>query len=446
MKKSTIYSRRSFIKTSAAVTAGLSMATTASAYANITGANDRLNVAVIGTNGRGNALIKSSLATDNVRLAYVCDVDKKSIEKGLKTAGSTKSKMNDAKGEQDFRKILDDPDIDAIMIAAPDHWHAPMSLMALKAGKDVYVEKPCGHNPHEGEILIKAQQKYGKIVQMGNQQRSAPTSMMAVQLIRDGAIGTPYYGKAWYANTRGSIGHGKFAPVPEGLDYDLWQGPAPHRPYQDNLIHYNWHWFKHWGTGEICNNGTHEIDICRWALGVDYPIRVASAGGRYHFKDDWEFYDSQTTSFDFEDNKSIIWEGMSCNGLLPFGRGRGAMIQGTDGTILLDRNGFIHYDLKGKVVKEEKEKAKSATTDTVGAGALDTYHMQNFAAAIRDGAAQNSHIVEGHKSVLLCHLGNIAQDLGRSLTTNPENGKIIGDDEAMGMWSREYQYGYDMSI
>lgn len=446
MKKNTPYSRRSFIKTSAAATAGLTLATSASAYSHIIGANDRLNVAVIGTNGRGNALIKSSLSTDNMRLAYICDVDTDSIAKGMKTADGMKSKLNKAKAEGDFRKILDDSSIDAVLIAAPDHWHTPMSLMALKAGKDVYVEKPCGHNPLEGEMLVEAQKKYGKTVQMGNQQRSAPTSIAGVQMIRDGRIGTPYYAKCWYNNNRGSIGKGKPASVPSKLNYDLWQGPAPHVPYQDNLIHYNWHWFKHWGTGEICNNGTHEIDVCRWALGVDFPIRVASAGGRYHFQDDWEFYDTQVTTFDFEDNKTITWEGLSCNGLETFGRGRGSIIQGTEGSILLDRNGYVLFDLKGKVIEEKEEAAKSATTNTVGEGSLDVYHMQNFAAVIRDGVAQNSHILEGHKSVLLCHLGNIAQELGRSLTTDPATGKILGDKEAMKHWGRDYEAGWDMTV
>lgn len=437
-------SRRKFLKHSAVAGVGLPLAMTSQSYANIIGANSRLNVAVVGTNGRGNALIRSAAATDNVRISYICDVDTRAIEKGMKNA--EKVSKGKIKAEKDFRRLLDDKNLDAIIIATPDHLHAPMSLWAMKAGKDVYVEKPCGHNPYEGEMLIEAQKKYGRTIQMGNQQRSGPKSIKGVQMIREGKIGKPYNGKAWYHNTRGSIGKGVKAPVPDWLDYELWQGPVPRMPYQDNLIHYNWHWFWHWGTGEICNNGTHEIDICRWALGVDYPTKVSSSGGRYHFEDDWQFYDTQYASFEFEGGKNITWEGLSCNGLSTRSRGRGAIIQGTEGSILLDRNGYILYDKKGKVVEEEKEEQKSATTNTVGAGALDTFHMRNFAAAIRDGATQASTIVEGHKSVLMCHLGNISQKVGRSLKTDPTDGSILGDAEAARMWSRDYEDGWDMVV
>lgn len=437
-------SRRNFLKTSAIVGAGLSVPFSAKSYSNIIGANERLNVGVVGMHGRGQALLRSAAEVENCSIRYVCDVDKAVMEKA---AGLAKRANQDAKMEGDFRKILEDSDIDALLIAAPDHWHAPMALMALKAGKHVYVEKPCGHNSAEGEMLVEAQVKYGRVVQMGNQQRSAPTSIEAVQMIREGAIGTPYLGKAWYANNRGGIGNGKPGAIPTGLDYDLWQGPAPRREFQDNLIHYNWHWFWHWGTGEVCNNGTHEIDVCRWALGVDYPTRVKSTGGRYHFSDDdWEFYDTQLVDYEFANGMRITWEGLSCNGLKYFGRGRGAIIHGTEGSILLDRNGYIQYDRAGKVVKEQKEAKKSATTNTVGAGALDAYHMKNFADAIRVGAVQNSPILEGHKSVLLCHVANMAQHLGKELILDANNGKVVNSKKAMKMWGREYAPGWEMVV
>lgn len=442
MLNSHMQSRRNFIKTTAAATAGLGFS--ASSYANIVGANDRLNVAVIGMNGRGRALMASANGVDNCKIRYLCDVDVNAQDKAL--GRFEKSTGKKAKGERDFRKLLERKDVDAILIAAPDHWHAPMTLMGLQAGKHVYVEKPCGHNPWEGEMLVEAQKKYGHVVQMGNQQRSAPRSIEAVQMIKEGKIGKAYYGKAWYANTRGSIGKGKKAAVPSNLDYDLWQGPAPRVAYTDNIIHYNWHWFWNWGTGEICNNGTHEIDVCRWALGVDYPTKVISAGGRYHFDDDWEFYDTQTTHFEFEGGKTITWEGLSCNGHPTMKRGRGAIIKGTEGSIMMDRNGIILFDKKGKVVEERKEEKMSQTTNTLGAGALDSFHMQNFADAIRVGAEQRSPILEGHISVLLCHLGNISQHLGRSLNTDPKNGHILDDAKAMKMWKREYEPGWEMTV
>ena len=321
-----------------------------------------------------------------------------------------------------------------------------MTLMGVQAGKHVYVEKPCSHNPQEGEILVEAREKYGKVIQMGNQQRSAPLSMQAIKDIRNGIIGEVYYGKAWYANNRKSIGTGIKTEVPDWLDWDLWQGPAPRVNYKDNWVHYNWHWFWNWGTGEINNNGTHEIDICRWALDVSYPKSVISSGGRFHFKDDWQFYDTQVVNYEFEGNKMITWEGRSCNGLAHYERGRGATLHGTNGTILIDRNKYIVYDKDNNILKEVEEEGRSATTDTVGAGYLDKLHMKNFIGAIKDGEEQNSPIHEGHITNLLCHLGNYSQKLGRKMMLDTSNGHILNDKEAMQYWSREYEPGWEMKI
>lgn len=436
MNKSTD-SRRSFIKKSAVGAIGLSIPFTASSYSNIIGANDRVNLAVMGLNGRGQAHIRAGIVTENAQVTGICDVDAQVLAKVSKLTKEWKG--GSPKVFTDFRNILTNPDVDAVTIAAPDHWHTPMAMMSMKAGKHVYLEKPCNLTPEEGEWLIESQKKYGKVLQIGNQQRSAPTSIMAMKDIQDGIIGEVYMGKAWYSNTRGSIGVGKMAEAPEGLDWDLWQGPAPRKGYKDNIVHYNWHWFWHWGSGEINNNGFHEIDICRWALGVDFPTKVTSSGGRYHFKDDWEFYDTQVASFEFEGDKMISWEGRSCNGFNYHDRGRGATIHGTEGTILLDRNGYYAYDNKSKSIKEEKEQGRSGTTDTVGIGALDLIHMENFVAGIQNGAQLNSPVEEGVKSNLLCHLGNIAQKYERTVHTDPKSGIIENDEEATSMWSREYE-------
>lgn len=438
------HTRKDFLKQITLGGAGLTLGLSAKSYGNIIGSNEQLNVAVIGLHGRGKAHMRAVQETANMNLAYLCDVDSQVL--GEAAAMAEKDFGVNPQTEGDFRRLLENDDIDAITIATPDHWHAPMTLMAVDAGKHVYVEKPCSHNPREGELLIEAQKKYGKVIQMGNQQRSGPTSIQGVQDIRDGIIGRPYFGKAWYSNARGPIGAAKPAPVPERLNWDLWQGPAPHQAYEDVWVHYNWHWNWNWGTGEINNNGTHEIDICRWALGVDYPTKVTSSGGRYHYDDAWQFYDTQDASFEFEGDKMINWEGKSCNPFEYHDRGRGATIHGTEGTVLLDRNGYIAWDLDGNKIKEMKEEEKSATTDTVGAGYLDLLHMQNFEAAIRTGAEQHSPIDEGHKSNLLCHLGNIAQENGGSLQIDPQTGKIKGNSEAMKMWSREYESGWKPNV
>src|SRR5258708_29846584 len=337
--------RREFLDALAVGGAGLAVGTTAKSYERIGGANDRLNFAVIGLNGRGYAHLSSLRANKSAaRISHVCEVDGNILKK---FADATEREMGEAPtAEKDFRAILELKDVDAITIATPDHGHTRMAIAGLQAGKQVYVEKPCSHNPAEGAMLVEAQQKYGKLVQMGNQQRSSPHSIEIVEKIHGGLIGKPYLAKAWYSNVRKSIGTGKEAPMPAQLDWELWQGPAPRRPYRDNVHPYNWHWFRNRGTDETLNNGTHEGDVCRWALGVDYPKRVTPSGGRYHFQDDWQVYDTLTTSFEYED-KMISWEGKRCHGMKYYGRDRGATIMGTDGTVLVDRGGYDIYCLHG---------------------------------------------------------------------------------------------------
>src|SRR3989475_9840108 len=338
--------RREFLDTLAVGAAGLAVGTTAKSYARMAGSNDRLNFAVIGLNGRGYAHLSSLKANKGAaRISHVCDADGNILKK---FADAVQREMGEApKAEKDFRAILELKDVDAVTIATPDHWHTPMAIAGLQAGKHVYVEKPCSHNPAEGEMLVQAQQKYGKLVQMGNQQRSSAHSIEIVEKIHGGVIGRPYLAKAWYSNVRKSIGTGKEAPVPAQLDWDLWQGPAPRRPYRDNVHPYNWHWFRIYGTGETLNNGTHEVDVCRWALGVDYPKRVTSSGGRYHFKDDGQVYDTLGTRFEYED-QMLMWECPCCQGMKHYGRDRGSTIMGTTGTVGVDCGGYGILQLKGE--------------------------------------------------------------------------------------------------
>ena len=439
--------RRKFMKRAALGSAGLAlggMVYPSGIYAKPRRGSDTINMAVVGVNNRGKELLRAILACSQANIGYICDVDSRAMENAIKMVRDRGGKK--PKGIKDIRKLLEQKDLDAIAIATPEHWHAPMAIMGVQAGKHVYVEKPCSHNPREGEMLNEAQKKYDRIIQMGNQQRSAPTSIQAIREIREGIIGDPYYGKAWYSNNRKSIGRGNPAPVPGWLDWELWQGPAPRRAFKDNIVHYNWHWFWHWGTGETNNNGTHEIDICRWALGVDYPVRISSSGGRFHFDDDWEFCDTQLVNYEYAGGKTITWEGRSCNNFEVYNRGRGAVIHGTKGTVFLDRNVYILYNERNEVIKEVSEKELSATTDTAGGGSIDVYHMQNFLDAIRKGSRQHSPIHEGVITNNLCHLANIAQEVGRDLKIDPSNGKIQDDPEAMKWWSREYEKGWEPKV
>jgi predicted dehydrogenase len=437
--------RREFLTKTALAGAALA-SVPAWVRAGTAGSNSRLRIAVVGTNNRGLDHIEALSGIDGVELAYICDVEDGALAKGVKKAALFPGMA--PKTEKDFRRILDDKSVDAITVAAPDHWHTPMAIMALAAGKHVYLEKPCSQNPHEGELLLKAIARYGRKVQMGNQRRSFPTMKVAIKEIRDGVIGKAYFARAWYDNNRGSIGHGTEVAVPPGLDYELWQGPAPRRPYRSNLIHYNWHWFWHWGTGEALNNGTHEIDVCRWALGVDFATRVTSNGGRYRFKDDWETPDTQVITWDFGGEKSISWEGRSCNGFPSEGYSRGVMIYGTDGSALLEGNNYTVFDKKGQKVRSTAEKAEGDPTNTQSANGirLDRMHVKNFVDAVTNGAALTSPIEEGHRSTTMLHLGNISQRVGRTLVCNPADGHVIGDDGAMKLWQREYEPGWQPSV
>ncbi len=405
--------------------------------------NAGIVAAVMGVNSRGNELAKAFVRM-GAEVRYICDVDSRAVGTTVEQVGELQDKA--PQGVRDFRQALDDQEVHALVVAAPDHWHAPAALLALQAGKHVYLEKPCGHGPREGELLVEAQRRYGLVVQMGNQQRSAPESIDLMQQIREGVIGRPYYGRSWYANTRGPIGRGSVAAVPDWLDYDLWQGPAPRTPYRDNVIHYNWHWFWRWGTGEICNNGTHEIDVCRWALGVDFPTKVTSSGGRYHFDDDWECPDTQMASFEFENGSVITWEGRSCSGRTVEGRGRGAAIHGTEGTAIVDRSGYIIYDNQNNEIGRRIRGETDDALDTRGGGTLTDLHIADFFESIRNNRVPNAHIEGGHKSQLLCHLGNIAQRTSGALRCDPATGRILNDAAAMSLWDRDYEPGWEPRV
>jgi predicted dehydrogenase len=445
-------SRRSFIKKTTAASAAVSLSgilptMSAKSYGRIIGSNERIAVSVMGVNSRGKALASNFARQKDCDVLHICDVDSRAILACQENLGSFQEIKT--KGFRDFRESLEDKDIDAMIIATPDHWHAPAALLAMQAGKHVYLEKPSSHNPHEGELLIEAARRYGRAVQLGNQRRSFPNVIQGMQELKEGIIGRAYFGKGWYANNRGSIGTGKDSPVPDRLDWELWQGPAPRREYKDNLVHYNWHWFWHWGTGEALNNGTHMIDLLRWGLDVDYPVKVSSNGGRYRFQDDWETPDTQVINIDFKEGVTMTWEGRSCNGKPIEGSGAGVIFYGEKGSMLFPGgNDYTIFDLRGQIVKEVKAERQMDTGNLVSPfDILDAMHINNFFDGIRDGSSRlNAEIESGHKSTLLVQLGNIAQRAGHSLEINPENGHILADEEAQKYWSRTYESGWEMRL
>jgi predicted dehydrogenase len=410
---------------------GTSLAGLAASPAAFASANEKLVVGVMGCGGRGTGLAQLFARQPNVEVAYVCDPDEGRAGKARDAVA--KGAKSPPKPVADFRRVLEDKAVDVFVCAACNHWHAPSTILACAAGKHVYVEKPCSHNPREGELMVAAARRYDRRVQMGNQRRSWPKIIEAMEQLRDGVIGRAYFAQAWYTANRGSIGTGEAKDPPAGLDYELWQGPAPRRPFRTTYLHYNWHWFWHWGNGELGNNGIHMIDLLRWGLGVDYPTLATSAGGRYRFKDDQETPDTHVVSFNFPGGKTITWEGFSCN-QIPREKQISCLFQGENGSLALTEGGYIVYDPKGKEIRKETGKGG------------DEVHVANFLAAVRGSAKLTSEIEDGHKSTLLCHLGNIAHRTGRTLHCDPATGKVTNDPEAMKLWGREYAAGWEPKV
>lgn len=421
--------RRRFLWTTSAGTLGWFWLADASST-RVLGANERVGLMVMGL-GRGLDLARSFAQQPDAQVVYVCDVDKRRVKRASEEIRKLKGVA--PQGILDFRRALEDKNVDAIVVATCNHWHAAATILGCKAGKHVYVEKPCSHTPHEGELMVAAAQRYKRCVQMGNQRRSWPVIQEAIAAVHQGAIGRVYQAQSWYVNRRPSIGRGQEMQPPDWLDYELWQGPAPRRPYRSNVVHYNWHWFWHWGNGELGNNGVHMIDLCRWGLAVDYPIHVTSSGGRFHYADDQETPDTHTVAFVYPGNKQIVWHGTSCNPLSGVNP-PDVLFVGEKGTLAIRGASYAIYDLGGKLVTQ----AKGSSGDVV--------HVRNFLEAIRNGQRLNSEIEEGHKSTLPCHLGNIAHRVGRALHCDPKNGAILGDTQARQFWSREYHPGWEPTL
>jgi predicted dehydrogenase len=450
--------RREFIKNMALGTAGIIVSDSifggigegfnAKSYNNIHGANNKIRISTIGVNSRGNSVGGTFAKQANCEIAVVCDVDSRAIPKAIKTimdAGHATA----PKAEKDFRKVLEDKSIDAIYIGTPDHWHSPMTIMGCQAGKHVYVEKPLSHNPDEGELAIAAARKYNRIVQLGTQRRSGPIITQGIRDLHDGIIGRVYLAKTFYTNTRKSnfLSQGT---VPEWLDYELWQGPAPRVPYKEGLIHYNWHWFWHWGTGEALNNGTHEVDVARWGLQVDFPVRVSSVGGRYQFRDDWETPDTQAIIMDYPGRVSLIWESRSSNGRRIEGAERGCIFYGEKGS--MDMTGgdeYQVYDTDGKLIKQARQAGQEEVQGrnlASSSAQLDHHHVANFLDVIRNNKKPNADVEIGHKSCLAMQLGNISWRMGRDLNIDPKTGHILNDKEAMKLWKRDYEKGWEPKV
>lgn len=442
--------RRDFIKKAAIGAVGVTIgansinAMSAKSYSKILGANDRIHVGIQGLGRRYNAYLGAIAAKEsNVELVYLCDVMKSQRDKAGEVVSNVLS--NKPILENDIRKVIDDKNIDAIFMATPDHWHAPGACMAMQAGKHVFLEKPCSHNPQEGELLVAYQKKYNKVVQMGNQQRSSSQSQEIITDIHNGIIGDVYNAVAFYTSKRGRVPNQVKANPPGGLDWDLFQGPAPRRAYTHDTWNYNWHWYGwDYGTAEMGNNATHELDIARWALDVKYPEHVDVRSGKFHHKDDgWEMYDTMEATFRFAGNKTIQWDGRSRNGYDKYGTGRGTLIYGSTGSVFINRDGYKLFNLRGELIKENMTPGLEDGNTLGGGGKLSTAHTLNFFDAIRGKAPLASPIEEGAISQMLTHYANIASRIDDSFEVDENTGRIF-NREAMKLWSRTYEPGWEI--
>lgn len=391
--------------------------------------SERVRIAVIGCRGRGSDLAAGFTKNPGSQVVALCDVDDAGIAKGLKAVESQGGET--PRTEKDYRRLLDDKEIDAIAIATPDHWHALMAIQGCLAGKDVYSEKPASHNLIEGRRMVQAARKHNRVVQIGTQRRSASFVKDAAEHVRSGGIGKVGQARAWIHQQRSINVGGSPQPVPDSIDYDLWQGPAQERPFIPSRFNYNWHWFWNWGTGELGNNGIHGLDIARWGLGDDAPLRVTSGGGSYVFPE-IETPDTQMVVWEFA-KTSLVWEHRlwSKHGL-EGGSSFGIAFYGDKGTLLINDGGW-------KVVD-------GAQAGDVGGKPTEAQasHFANFLESVKSRKQPNADVETGHLSTRLCHIGNIAHRLGRKLTFDAATETFPGDDEANKLLGREYRKGFEL--
>ncbi len=434
-------SRRGFIKGATGLTAGaaLGLGVLRRSSAAWAGANDRVRAAVIGTKGQGRTHIQGMGSLANVEVATICDVDENiSAERAKWMVQDLNLKA--PKIEFDLRKVFEDKDIDVVTIATPNHWHSLAGIWACQAGKDVYVEKPCSHNVWEGRQLVQAARKYDRIVQHGTQSRTAPAIREGIQKLQEGIIGEIYMAKGLCYKWRDTIGKTPDEPVPAGVHYDLWTGPAPERPFSRNRFHYQWHWHWAYGNGDMGNQGVHQMDLARWGLGVGLPSKITAMGGHFMFDDDQETPNTLLVSFFYPDQgkkgKMLVFEtrhwisNHECDIETGGGNEVGNLFLGSEGYMVMDGSGY-------KTFLGKDQKIGPARTEGGN-------HFANFIEAVRTRQREILHaeVEEGHLSSALCHLGNISYRLGRTLTFDPKAEKFVGDSEADDMLTRNYRDPY----
>ena len=415
--------RRDFVKSSLAVSAVLAVP-----FSRVRGANKDIRVAVVGINGRGGGLIGSFHNTPGVRVAALCDVDGNALDREVKRFKDRNEKVD---GYNDYRRMLEDKSLDVVCIATPDHWHVPLAAFSVVAGKDVYVEKPLSHTISEGRLLVNLARKHKKIIQHGTQSRSSEGLMDAVEYMQSGKLGKIRMAKAINSQLRGPIGRVPDSEAPAHVNYDVWLGPAPKRPFNRNRFHYKWHWFWDYGTGDTGNDGVHQIDIARWGLGVKLPKAVSCSGGQLFYNDDHETPDTQVATFEYDD-VYLMYEMRLWTPYPLEGHDNGNIFYGDKGTVSIGRRGW-------QVTFKDGKKGPG------GPRGGDS-HTSNFIKAVRSRKVSdlNADVEEGHYSAALCHMANIAMRVGRRLKFDAGQERFIGDAQANTYLTKQYRKGYEL--
>jgi len=423
--------RRGFVQQSAAVGLGLTAGLNSRAFA----ANDKISVACIGVRGRGNSVMHSFAAEPDCAITHICDVNETTRRQRGEQMKQKTGLM--PKLVNDYRSLLDDRSVDVFMVATPDHWHALPTIHGCLADKDVYVEKPASHNILEGKTAVAAARKRDRIVQMGTQIRSASFLHDAAEYVRSGALGKVIYGRAWETNRNGAVHLAADSEPPRDLDYNLWQGPAPERPYNRSTVGGAWRWLFDYGTGDLGNDGVHRIDYCRYVMGLEgMPKAICCSGGKFFFEDDQQWPDTQIVNYEYP-GKILQYEMRLWSRPKLFGIGEGAAVYGENGWILLTNNSWKAFDAAGKVVKQG---------DGHG-GQAQQAHIRNFLDAVRSRNREllNQEIYSGHVSTVMCHAGNISWRTGKKLRFDVKT-ETFDDDEANKYVGREHRKGFELPV
>jgi predicted dehydrogenase len=397
-------------------------------------ANERIGVCVMGLRGRGGGLLNEFASLPDVEVRYVCDVDANVLDSRAKQIEERTGRRPTA--IQDYRVALDDAQVAALVLGTPDHWHALPTIHACQAGKDVYVEKPDGHNILEGRTMVAAAEKYGRVVQLGTQARSGQLQHQAMQYLAEGRIGKVRFAKAWESSRQGAVSHVPDGEPPAGVDYDRWLGPAPKRPFNPRRFHGSWRWFFDYGTGDLGNDGVHRLDVARWALNtaiaaqnaapLGLPRAVSAHGGKYYFDDAQEWPDTLMVTYDYP-GYVLTYEMRIWSPYPLHDEAEGAAVCGDEGFVVLGNRRWRAFDRQGVQVAE-------------GTGSDDTKaHIQDFLDCMRSRAVPRADLeTVGHPSSLLCHLGNAAWRAGKTLHFDPATGRFAEEDA--NRWLTRDQY------